>query len=106
MGYAGHGVAMSTWLGARVGEKLAGGAALPEMTGPFRAVPFYGGRPWFLPLIGAYYPNQGLHLLVRLTALPPSDSHHRIAGATREHCVRGSFALRLRSLRRRTSWTR
>jgi glycine/D-amino acid oxidase-like deaminating enzyme len=55
MGYAGHGVAMSTWLGARVGEKLAGGAELPEMTGPLRAVPFYGGRPWFLPLIGAYY---------------------------------------------------
>lgn len=55
MGYAGHGVAMSTWLGARVGEKLAGGPELPEITGPLRAVPFYGGRPWFLPLVGAYY---------------------------------------------------
>ncbi|MEO7987217.1 MAG: FAD-binding oxidoreductase [Gemmatimonadales bacterium] len=55
MGYAGHGVAMSTWLGARVGEKLAGGAELPEITGPLRAVPFYGGCPWFLPLVGGYY---------------------------------------------------
>ena len=55
MGYAGHGVAMSTWLGARVGEKLAGGAELPEITGPLRAVPCYGGRPWFLPLVGGYY---------------------------------------------------
>ena len=55
LGYAGHGVAMSTWLGARMGEALAGGERLPEITTPFRAVPFYHGRPWFLPLAGGYY---------------------------------------------------
>lgn len=55
MGYAGHGVAMSTWLGARMGEALAGTEGLPAMTGPLRAVPCYGGRPWFLPLVGGYY---------------------------------------------------
>ena len=54
LGYCGHGVAYSTWLGGRVGEKLAGGRDLPH-DGRFRAIPFYGGRPWFLPLVGGYY---------------------------------------------------
>ena len=55
LGYAGHGVAMSTWLGARMGEALAGGERLPEIASPFRAVPCYRGSPWFLPLVGGYY---------------------------------------------------
>jgi glycine/D-amino acid oxidase-like deaminating enzyme len=55
LGYAGHGVAMSTWLGARMGDALAGSGAVPDITARFRAVPFYHGRPWFLPLAGAYY---------------------------------------------------
>ena len=55
LAYAGHGVAMSTWLGARMGEALAGAGALPEMTGPLRRVPGYRGQPWFLPFVGAYY---------------------------------------------------
>jgi glycine/D-amino acid oxidase-like deaminating enzyme len=55
LGYAGHGVALSTWLGARMGEALAGVAPIPSLTTPFRAVPLYHGRPWFLPLVGAYY---------------------------------------------------
>ena len=55
MGYAGHGVAMSTWLGARMGEALGGSAPMPQITTPFRAVPCYRGRPWFLPLVGGYY---------------------------------------------------
>ena len=55
LAYAGHGVALATWLGARMGEALAGRAALPELTRPFRPVPLYGGTPWFLPFVGAYY---------------------------------------------------
>jgi glycine/D-amino acid oxidase-like deaminating enzyme len=55
LGYAGHGVAMSTWLGARMGEALGGGEPMPHLTSPFRAVPCYRGRPWFLPLVGGYY---------------------------------------------------
>ena len=55
LGYGGHGVALATWLGARMGEALAGRAALPELTRPFRPVPLYGGTPWFLPFVGAYY---------------------------------------------------
>ena len=55
LGYAGHGVALSTWLGARMGEALAGVGPMPSLTTPFRAVPLYHGWPWFLPLAGAYY---------------------------------------------------
>jgi glycine/D-amino acid oxidase-like deaminating enzyme len=56
LGYAGHGVAFSTWLGARMGDALAGRAAIPELTGKrLRAIPLYGGTPWFLPVVGGYY---------------------------------------------------
>ncbi len=49
LGYAGHGVALSTWLGARMGEALAGRGAIPELTGErLPAIPLYGGTPWFL----------------------------------------------------------
>ncbi|HEX3234752.1 MAG TPA: FAD-binding oxidoreductase [Gemmatimonadales bacterium] len=56
LGYCGHGVALSTWLGTRLGEALAGGGELPVLgPGRFRSVPLYAGRPWFLPLVGAWY---------------------------------------------------
>ncbi|MFL5492941.1 MAG: NAD(P)/FAD-dependent oxidoreductase [Gemmatimonadales bacterium] len=55
LGYCGHGVALSTWLGTRIGEALAGYGELPTLgPGPFRSVPLYFGRPWFLPLVGAW----------------------------------------------------
>jgi glycine/D-amino acid oxidase-like deaminating enzyme len=55
LGYGGHGVALATWLGARMGDALAGAGEIPRLTSPFRAVPLYGGTPWFLPLVGGYY---------------------------------------------------
>jgi glycine/D-amino acid oxidase-like deaminating enzyme len=55
LGYGGHGVALATWLGARMGEALAGAGTVPRLTSPFRPVPLYGGTPWFLPLVGGYY---------------------------------------------------
>ena len=55
LGYGGHGVAMATWPGARMGDGLAGAGEIPRLTAPFRAVPLYGGTPWFLPLVGGYY---------------------------------------------------
>jgi glycine/D-amino acid oxidase-like deaminating enzyme len=55
LGYGGHGVAMATWLGERMGEAMAGAAEIPRLTAPFRPVPLYTGSPWFLPLVGAYY---------------------------------------------------
>jgi glycine/D-amino acid oxidase-like deaminating enzyme len=56
LGYGGHGLALASWLGDRVGQAMAGSAPWPMLTEiPFRSVPFYWGRPWFLPLAGAYY---------------------------------------------------
>jgi len=56
LGYGGHGVALASWLGDRVGQAMAGAAPWPALTAiPFRPIPFYWGRPWFLPLAGAYY---------------------------------------------------
>jgi hypothetical protein len=35
---------------------MAGKGPWPALTElPFPAVPLYSGRPWFLPLVGAYY---------------------------------------------------
>jgi glycine/D-amino acid oxidase-like deaminating enzyme len=56
MGYCGHGVALATYLGNRMGEVLAGAGEIPDLgTDGFRAIPFYNGVPWFLPLVGGYY---------------------------------------------------
>jgi glycine/D-amino acid oxidase-like deaminating enzyme len=56
MGYCGHGVALATYLGSRMGEVLAGAGEIPDLgTSRFRAIPFFNGVPWFLPLVGGYY---------------------------------------------------
>jgi glycine/D-amino acid oxidase-like deaminating enzyme len=58
LGYAGHGVAMATYLGAKVAEKICGSKdALPYSSIEFPGAPIglYNGKPWFLPLAGAYY---------------------------------------------------
>ncbi|HXJ85295.1 MAG TPA: FAD-binding oxidoreductase [Candidatus Binatia bacterium] len=58
VGYAGHGVAMATYQGQKIAELMAGDT--PE--NPFVGIPFpgaplglYKGKPWFLPLAGAWY---------------------------------------------------
>jgi glycine/D-amino acid oxidase-like deaminating enzyme len=58
VGYAGHGVAMATWQGQQMAQMIAG--QKPE--NPFVGIPFpgaplglYNGKPWFLPLAGAWY---------------------------------------------------
>jgi glycine/D-amino acid oxidase-like deaminating enzyme len=58
LGYAGHGVAMATYQGQKIAEQMAGDK--PE--NPFLGIPFpgaplglYRGKPWFLPLAGAWY---------------------------------------------------
>ena len=56
MGYCGHGVALATYLGARMGEVLAGSGEIPDLgTSSFRPVPLLFGVPWFLPFVGGYY---------------------------------------------------
>jgi len=58
VGYAGHGVAMATYQGQLMALQIAG----EKPDNPFDGIPFpgaplglYNGRPWFLPLAGAYY---------------------------------------------------
>jgi glycine/D-amino acid oxidase-like deaminating enzyme len=56
MGYCGHGVALATYLGHRMAEVIAGDGQIPDLGSErFRALPFFNGFPWFLPLIGGYY---------------------------------------------------
>jgi glycine/D-amino acid oxidase-like deaminating enzyme len=56
LGYCGHGVAMATYLGACVGQAIARPCELPALgDGDFPGIPLYRGRPWFLPVVGAYY---------------------------------------------------
>jgi glycine/D-amino acid oxidase-like deaminating enzyme len=58
VGYAGHGVAMATYLGAKIAEQISGGTEEnPYANVPFPGAPLglYNGRPWFLPFAGAYY---------------------------------------------------
>jgi len=59
LGYAGHGVAMATYLGATLAEAILAGTVRehPFASLPFPAAPLglYRGWPWFLPLAGLYY---------------------------------------------------
>ena len=59
LGYAGHGVALATYLGTRMADAILGGGLREN---PFAALPFpgaplglYYGTPWFLPFAGAWY---------------------------------------------------
>ncbi len=59
LGYAGHGVAMATYLGKTVAEAMLKGTIKDH---PFNMFPFpsaplgaYNGSPWFLPLAGAWH---------------------------------------------------
>jgi glycine/D-amino acid oxidase-like deaminating enzyme len=65
MGYCGSGVVMSTWLGRKAALRLLGEAegksAFAELRTP--TSPFYHGKPWFLPLVQAWY--QGADMLGR-----------------------------------------
>jgi glycine/D-amino acid oxidase-like deaminating enzyme len=59
LGYAGHGVAMATYLGKTVAEALIKGdiEKHPFASFAFPGAPLglYNGFPWFLPLAGAWY---------------------------------------------------
>lgn len=61
MGYSGHGTQMSTYMGTIMAEVLEGKSDLNPWRGfDWPAIPGHFGRPWFLPLIGAYYRYQDL----------------------------------------------
>jgi glycine/D-amino acid oxidase-like deaminating enzyme len=59
LGYAGHGVALASWMGATLARLLLGENGVDN---PFAGLPFpraplglYDGRPWFLPLAEVWY---------------------------------------------------
>ncbi|ANY84011.1 hypothetical protein BB934_37745 (plasmid) [Microvirga ossetica] len=56
MGYSGHGAQMSIHLGSLMVDVMDGH---PEKSPfghmPWPAIPGHFGRPWFLPIVGAYY---------------------------------------------------
>lgn len=56
LGYCGHGVALATYLGAKLAEFVQGKnpqTAFIDL--PFKAVPLYQGNLWFRPILYAYY---------------------------------------------------
>ncbi len=57
MGYCGSGIALSSYLGMKLGKKVIGdkngSTAFDDIKFPTR--PFYNGRPWFLPAIVELY---------------------------------------------------
>ncbi|MBC8023861.1 MAG: FAD-binding oxidoreductase [Burkholderiales bacterium] len=61
MGYSGHGTHMATYMGAIMAEVLDGRADLnPWRDFDWPAIPGYFGKPWFLPIVGAWYRYQDL----------------------------------------------
>ena len=60
VGFAGHGVAMATFLGEAVAKQILGSAGnpLPDLEIPGAPLGLYNGTPWFLPFAGAYYKVQ------------------------------------------------
>ncbi|MDQ6779995.1 MAG: FAD-binding oxidoreductase [Candidatus Eremiobacteraeota bacterium] len=64
-GYAGHGVAMATYLGAQLARAIMGGPSDPAFASsalPAAPLGLYAGHPWFLPLAGVWF-----HILDALT---------------------------------------
>jgi glycine/D-amino acid oxidase-like deaminating enzyme len=58
VGYAGHGVAMATYLGAKMAQLILDGQDENPFSGmPFPGAPLglYNGNPWFLPFAGLWY---------------------------------------------------
>jgi glycine/D-amino acid oxidase-like deaminating enzyme len=57
LAYNGSGVAMAPYLGYKVAQKVLGRSEgdSPFDATPFRAIPFYTGRPWFLPAVELAY---------------------------------------------------
>ncbi len=55
-GYSGHGVQMSVHMGQVMADVMAGQAERnPWRSLTWPAIPGHFGKPWFLPIVGAYY---------------------------------------------------
>ncbi|MFQ5784840.1 MAG: NAD(P)/FAD-dependent oxidoreductase [Alphaproteobacteria bacterium] len=57
IGYCGSGVVKATYYGHRTALRILGDrdAGTPLIDGAFPTLPFYTGKPWFLPLVSIWY---------------------------------------------------
>ena len=59
LGYAGHGVALATYLGTKMADTILGGDLrdnpFADQAFPGAPLGLYYGTPWFLPFAGAWY---------------------------------------------------
>jgi glycine/D-amino acid oxidase-like deaminating enzyme len=57
VGYAGHGVALATYLGTQIGASMVDHSVERVFDQPLPGAPLglYDGRPWFLPFAGLWY---------------------------------------------------
>lgn len=56
MGYSGHGVQMSVFMGQAMAETIGGKPDVNPWRGmDWPAIPGHFGPPWFMPIVGAYY---------------------------------------------------
>jgi glycine/D-amino acid oxidase-like deaminating enzyme len=55
MGYSGHGVQMSVHMGQVMAEVMNGRTDANPWGLDWPAIPGHFGKPWFLPMVGAYY---------------------------------------------------
>ncbi|WP_066552084.1 NAD(P)/FAD-dependent oxidoreductase [Croceicoccus bisphenolivorans] len=61
MGYSGHGVQMATHMGEAMARVMGGDAsANPFASLSWPAIPGHLGKPWFLPMVGAWYRVQDM----------------------------------------------
>ncbi len=56
MGYSGHGVQMATHMGQQMARVIGGDPGANPFAGlDWPAIPGHLGKPWFLPMVGAWY---------------------------------------------------
>lgn len=56
MGYCGHGVAMATYFGLKLADKVLGkGLETAFAENKSKPIPLYRGNPWFLPLVHRWF---------------------------------------------------
>lgn len=69
-GYCGSGVVWARWLGKKAAFKVLGDKDQPSSAFDFdtapKAVPFYSGRPWFIPIVYSMYERHDKKTLRRV----------------------------------------
>lgn len=72
LGCNGSGVTMLSYLGYRVATRISGSETAPTAFArqTFPTMPFYDGRPWFLPVVGSWFRMRDRIDLIRTGRMP------------------------------------